>query len=91
VRRAGGREALLEEIIAGSFDCFGNGDDYRRGQAINALAAATVERGQRRVCLDDASVRKYAPTALGEIAKRANDPDDIAALAVRCPEKIVPL
>jgi hypothetical protein len=77
-----GAQALLEEIIAGSFDCFGDGDDYGRGQAIIALAAATAEgsRSLVRVCLDDASVRKYAATALGEIAKGTNDPDDIAAL-----------
>jgi hypothetical protein len=78
-----GAEALLEEIIAGSFDCLGSGDDYGRGQAIIALAGATGERSRSlvRACLDDAAVRKYAATALGGIAKGTNDPDDIAALA----------
>jgi hypothetical protein len=78
-----GAEALLERIIAGSFDDFGIGDDYHRGQAIIALAAAIGGRSRNlvRVRLGDAAVRKYAATALGVIAKGRNDPDDIASLA----------
>jgi hypothetical protein len=78
-----GAEALLERIIAGSFDDFGVGDDYGRGQAIIALAAAVGERSRElvRARLADTSVRKYAAAAFGGIAKGRNNPDDIASLA----------
>jgi hypothetical protein len=78
-----GAEALLERIIAGSFDDLGIGDDYHRGQAIIALATAVGERSRNfvRGWLGDAAVRKYAATALGVIANGSNDPDDIASLA----------
>jgi len=78
-----GAEALLERIIAGSFDDFGIGDDYHRGQAIIALTAAIGGRSRNLVRgrLRDAPVRKYAATALGVIAKGSNDPDAITALA----------
>src|SRR5262245_62849809 len=77
-----GAEALLGRIIAGSFDDFGIGDDYQRGQAILALTAAIGGRSRNLVRgrLGDAPVRKYAATALGVIAKGSNDPDAITSL-----------